>query len=115
MNNRATFLNREIIFGTYFIGQWIEVSESNDVQEAFNCIGKNPFKNIPLFIQTAINTTAEINGLDKVSLFDVINEIDNVGGVASESVTNLLNVFTNSILVGKEKVEGKSHQTKQKK
>ena len=115
MNNRATFLNREIVFGTYFIGQWIEVSESNDVQEAFNCLAKNPFKYIPMFIHTAINTSAEMNGLDKVSLFDVINEIDNVGGVASESVSKLLNVFTTSIMVGKEKVEGKSHQPKAKK
>jgi hypothetical protein len=115
MNNRATFLSREIVFGTYFIGQWIEVSESNDVQEAFNCLAKNPFKYIPMFIHTAINTTADMNGLDKVSLFDVINEIDNVGGVASESISTLLNVFTSSIMVGKEKVEGKSHQPKAKK
>lgn len=117
MNNRATFFNREIIFGTYFLGEWIEQSGTNDIQESFNCLSKNPFKYIPLFIHCGINCTASLTGLEKVSLTDVINEVDNVGGIQSEPIQKLLTVFTESITtqLGKEKVEGKSHQPKVKK
>jgi hypothetical protein len=107
--NKVTFFNREIVFGTYFLGQWIDVVEANDVQEAFNVLQKNPFKYIPLFITTAINTSAELYGLEKVTLLDVTNEIDECGGIASDKVQGVLKVFTSSLEVslGKNKAGAK--------
>lgn len=108
--NRATFLNKEIIFGTYFIGQWIEASGCDEVSEAFMVLSKNPFKFIPLFITTAINSTAELTGMDKVKLFDVLEEIDRLGGVTSPPIEQLLKVFTDSVSAnaGKGKVVTKT-------
>jgi hypothetical protein len=109
MNNKVTFFNREIVFGTYFIGQWIDVVGANDVQESFMVLQKNPFKYIPLFIATGINTSAELYGLEKVTLLDVTNEIDECGGIASDEVQNVLKVFTTSLEValGKNKAGAK--------
>ena len=99
MNNRATFLKREVIFGTYFVGQWIETSGAKDIEGSFQVLSENPFKYIPLFLHTAVNASAEINGLEKVGLFEVYDEIDNEGGIAGETVQKLLKVFTDSITV----------------
>jgi hypothetical protein len=114
MINRATFLKREIIFGTYFVGQWIDLSGKKSIEESFNVLSENPFKYIPLFIQLAINSSADINGLEKVELFDVIDEIDNEGGIMSETVQKILKVFTDSITVnlGKTKAVKQAPQAK---
>jgi hypothetical protein len=95
--NRANFLNREIIFGTYFLGEWIEQSGKETMEEVIMLLTKNPFKYIPEFLLTAINTSAELNGLDKVTLLEVIEEIDNVGGVSSKKVQEILEIFTATI------------------
>jgi hypothetical protein len=114
MNNRATFLKREIIFGTYFVGQWIETSGAKDINGSLQVLSGNPFKYVPIFLQTAVNTSAEINGLEKVGLFDVIDEIDNEGGIGSETVEKLLKVFADSITanVGKTKAVKQAPQAK---
>jgi hypothetical protein len=95
--NKTTFINKEIVFGTYFLGQWIEVSGCDDVQESFAILSKNPFKYIPLFLQTAINSTAEMYGTDKVELFQVIEGVDDEGGIAGEKIQTILKVFTTSM------------------
>jgi hypothetical protein len=112
--NRATFLNREIIFGTYFLGEWIETTKSENVEEAFNCLSKNPFKYIPLFLYCGVNSTAELNGVEKVSLNDVIEEVDNLGGVASEKVQSILKVFTDSITMNLGNAKGESKKPRAK-
>jgi hypothetical protein len=107
--NKTTFINREIVFGTYFLGQWIEASGSDDVQESFTILSKNPFKYIPLFLHTAINSTAEMYGLEKVELFQVIEGVDEGGGIAGEKIQAILKVFTDSMTanVGNEKKGGR--------
>lgn len=95
--NKVTFFKREIVFGTYFVGAWIDEAEATDVADSFNVIAKNPFKYIPKFIFCGINTTAELYGLEKVTLMDVIDEIDKCGGITSDEVQNVLQVFTSSI------------------
>lgn len=93
--NEAKFLGKEVVFGTYFLGEYTEIT-GKSFQEAMADIERNPFKYIPLFILTAINTTAELNGTQGVELKDVVNEIDRLG-INSDEVSGLLTVFANSI------------------
>jgi hypothetical protein len=115
--NKTNFLGHEIIFGTYFIGQWIDKSGANDIQEALQGLQKNPFKNIPLFIKIGIEETAFLNGKEtEISLFDLSNEIDAVGGVQGKDVQDLLNFFIASISVKNDdvSVEKKTQTVKKK-
>ena len=97
--NKTTFAGYEIIFGTYFIGQWIDKSGSIDLQEAAKGLETNPFKAIPVFVKTAIETTAEINSKPiEISIFRVIELIEAQGGIlASQEIKDLLKVFMDSI------------------
>ncbi len=95
--NKCTFLGKDIVFGTYFLGEFTEIT-GKPFQEAIQDLQKNPFKFIPVFLQTAINTTAEIYGGEKVELKEVLAEIDNKG-LNSKEVQNALDTFTKSIQV----------------
>lgn len=93
--NKYTFLNREIEFGTYFLGEFVE-RVNLPFMEAIGLLQNNPLKYIPVFIHTAINTTAELNDESLVSLKEVINEVDKVG-YDSEEIQELFAVFSKSI------------------
>ncbi len=93
--NKYTFLNREIEFGTYFLGEFVErVDLSFD--KALALLQTNPLKYIPIFIHTAINTTAELNEETPISLKEVINEVDKLG-YNSKEIQEMFEVFTKSI------------------
>jgi hypothetical protein len=100
----AKFLNRELTFGTYFLGEYTEIT-GKPFQEALGDIDKNPFKYIPLFLQTAINTSAELDGLEPVTLKEVITEVDNLG-IGSKEIQDVLMAFVKS-LESKIPAEGK--------
>jgi hypothetical protein len=113
--NKTNFAGHEIIFGTYFLGQWIEQIGANDVQDALGGFQKNPFKNIPLFITIAINETANLNGkpLD-LSLIDVSQKIDELGGIQSAEVQDLLAFFVQTLGVKNDEPQTKSIAPKKK-
>jgi hypothetical protein len=105
--NETQFLGKKIVFGTYFLGEYTEAS-GKSFQDALKDLEKNPFKYIPLFITTAINTTAELYGGDTVELKDVVNEIDRIG-LQGDEVEKLLSVFAKSLEV---KTDGNSQKKK---
>jgi hypothetical protein len=113
--NKTNFLGHEIIFGTYFLGQWIERTQSNDVQDALAGFQKNPFKNIPLFISIAIEETANLNGKDlNLSLVEICALIDENGGIQGEAVQKLLAFFVETLTVKTNETETKSIAPKKK-
>jgi len=93
--NEATFLGKPIVFGTFFLGEYTEAT-GKPFAEAMNDIDRNPFKFIPLFLQVGINTTAELNGTEKVELKEVLAEVDRLG-IASDEIQKVLQVFVQSI------------------
>jgi hypothetical protein len=113
--NKTNFLGHEIIFGTYFLGQWIERTQSNDVQDALAGFQKNPFKNIPLFISIAIEETANLNGkVLNLSLIEICDLIDENGGIQGEAVQKLLAFFVETLTVKNNETETKSIAPKKK-
>lgn len=94
---RTTFLSKEIVFGTFFLGEWIENSGAENAKLSFELLQKNPFKYVPLFLQVAINSTAEIFNTQKVELHEVFEEVDKVGGINSKVIQDILEVFTTSM------------------
>jgi hypothetical protein len=113
--NKTNFLGHEIIFGTYFLGQWIERTQSNDVQDALAGFQKNPFKNIPLFISVAIEETANLNGKDfNLSLIEICDLIDQNGGLKGEAVQKLLAFFVETVSVKTNEPQTKSTAPKKK-
>lgn len=93
--NKYNFLNREIEFGTYFLGEFVE-RVNLPFDKALGLLQSNPLKYIPIFIHTAINTTAELNEESPISLKEVIKEVDNLG-YSSKEIQGMFEVFTKSI------------------
>lgn len=93
--NKYTFLNREIEFGTYFLGEFVE-RVNLPFEQALALLQTNPLKYIPVFIHTAVNTTAELNGESPISLKEVINEVDKLG-YESKEIQEMFEVFAKSI------------------
>lgn len=110
----AEFLGRKLILGTYLLGEYTEKT-GKPFQDALQDFQKNPFKYIPLFIHTAINTTAEIERMEgkdtqDVTLMQVVEEVDRVG-IGSKEVESILTAFVKSlettVKVGQEKAAKK--------
>lgn len=108
--NKYTFLNREIEFGTYFLGEFVE-RVNLPFDKALALIQTNPLKYIPVFIHTAINTTAELNNENPVTLKEVINEVDRLG-YESKEIQGMFEVFAKSIETKLETPTKKKKQAK---
>ncbi len=103
--------DKDIIFGTYFLGEWIEELDVNDIQEALQLIQKNPFKQITKMVKTAVNTSNEINEIEeRLTDFTASLLVDKFGGVNGAESEKFLNKFSESIKVqskGKKKAGAK--------
>jgi hypothetical protein len=121
--NKITYGNRELVFGTYFMSQLMEDFNLQDISEITALMGteetpglfqKNPFKYIPLFIKTAINSSAEMYGLDKMQLHEVAQLIDDEGGIIDEKIIKIFEVFGSSSKVKTELTNSTKKKVSQK-
>jgi hypothetical protein len=84
-------------FGLGFLGELLENLDCS-IDDLDSNIQKNPFKVIPKLMHTSYAYNLEREGKEVVlKLYDFIDLLDSVGGVASDTVSLFLNAFTESI------------------
>ena len=84
-------------FGLGFLGELLENLDCS-IEDLDAHIKNNPFKVIPKLMHTSYAYNLEREGKDvTLKLYDFIDLLDSVGGVASDSVSLFLNAFTESI------------------
>lgn len=96
--------NRDIVFGTYLLSEWIEVLGSDNINDGIQLLKKNPFKYLTQLIMLGINTSAELNETgEAITMKDAFAIVDQNGGIGGDAVQSYLNDFFKSLEVGSTK------------
>lgn len=92
--------DRDIVFGTYLLSEWIEALGSDNINQGIELLKKNPFKYITQVIMVGINTSAELNETgEAITMKDAFAIVDENGGTGGDAVQNYLSDFFDSMKV----------------
>lgn len=87
-----------LVFGTWVMGQLIKSGYS--LATLKDDMTNNPFEFFPLLVYLGAVNALPSKDLDHYSKNDFYDWIDNAGGIGSDSVSNVIKVFTNSLSNG---------------
>ena len=87
----------EFHFGLGFLGELLDTLDLS-IEELMNGIQKNPFKFLPKVMHGAASYAAQRKGEELgMELYELIDLIDDDGGVASDNTAKFLQAFTASM------------------
>lgn len=117
MNNIKLIIHEkeiEFIFGLGFVGDALETLDLS-IDEVVKKLDKNPFLMIPTLMYISAKSSKEEKGEEiDFTPKELINWIDESGGLNQDSIVNFLNAFKDSLIknVPKEKATKKGLKKK---
>lgn len=88
-----------------FLGDFLDEVDLS-IEEVGEKMQKNPFRLLPKMIYISARSEAEISGEDfNHTLKDIVEMIEDDGGIASPQVTKFITKWTNSMTAGVPKSE----------
>lgn len=102
MTIKLEFKERDLLcaLGLEFLGEFLDVV-GIDVEEVGRKVGQNPFKWVPVMIYHSAIIEGELSGKPvELTKREVINLLENAGGIASPQAKYFLNEWTKSMTRG---------------